>query len=90
MEKKPKTDAEERPVLRLRRRPLVVLSDNSLGDVAGGHTCGASCHGTCPPGNTCEGKTCGQTCDPQVTFCWVCPSRDCATYPEHNCSEGCP
>ena len=93
MEKKTKSDAREKPVLRLRRRPLVDLSDHSLREVAGGHSCDgtcpqdASCAQTCPPQATCDGSN---TCDPGATFCEVCPSVECQTLPFDNCTAACP
>jgi len=92
MEKKTKSGAAKH-VLRLRRRPLVDLSDTTLREVAGGHSCDgtcprdASCAPTCHPQATCDGSN---TCDPGATFCEVCPSDDCQSLPLENCTYGCP
>ena len=88
--KKPATETTPRPsaeektenkqVLRLKKRPLVSLTDDQMGDAAGGHphppTCDATCPRTCP--RTC-GLTCGDTCHPT---CDACESYDM-------CSEVC-
>ena len=75
----PRTPAEEKAenkqVLRLKKRPLVSLTDAQMGDAAGGHnTCDPTCPRTCCPtcGYTCGGcpgptdderHTCLDTCD---------------------------
>lgn len=96
MEKKnQKHEEAETPRLRLRRRSIANLSDETLRDVAGGHTCQPSCRGTCRPNESCP-QTCGYTCDgadtchENNTFCDVCPSDECPTLDFHNCTNGCP
>ena len=66
---------EGKTVLRLKKRPLVSLTDDQMGDAAGGHN---TCEPTCPP--TCC-PTCPNTCRgcPEPTdgiTCRTCPS-DC-------------
>ena len=66
---------EDKRVLRLKKRPLVSLTDDQMGDAAGGHN---TCEPTCPP--TCC-PTCPNTCRgcPEPTdgiTCRTCPS-DC-------------
>ena len=72
---------ENKPVLRLKRRPLVSLTDDQMGDVAGGHphnTCDPTCPPTCCP--TCP-RTCGDTCRcPEPTDPYTCQT----------CIEDCP
>ena len=70
---------ESKQVLRLKKRPLVSLTDDQMGDAAGGYpyTCDPTCPPTCGDGATCVPTclpTCGNDCphDPSEvtpTFC---------------------
>lgn len=87
MEKKSKTDTKDKPVLRLRRRPVADLSEKALGEVAGGHhcnhtregrpSCAPTCAFTCPPGETCDFESC------RVSECGVCQTDECQTLEYH-------
>lgn len=84
---------ENRQVLRLKKRPLVSLTDAQMGDAAGGHnTCDPTCPPTCCPTcrDTCRGcpvqtdndPTCGDTlCD---TCDYTCPET-CDTCGMYDC-----
>lgn len=66
--------------LRLRKRSVANLTEDQMGDAAGGHPHPATCEPTCPVTccPTCP-RTCGYTCrctDP-IT-CETCPA-DCPT-----------
>lgn len=65
---------QENPTLRLRRRAVADLSDETLADVAGGH------HDTCP-------RTCQDTCGNKVTCYLTCWGNDTCGM-EDSCAEG--
>lgn len=91
MEKKDKKKAtDERPqVLRLRRRPVAELSDDNLGEAAGGHhcrhtqegyaSCAQTCPLTCPPGHTCDHISCFES------DCGVCQTDECFSFRGNDC-----
>lgn len=61
---------EKKQVLRLKKRPLVSLTDDQMGDAAGGHN---TCEPTCPP--TCC-PTCPRTCDDDTCRGCLDPSEE--------------
>lgn len=75
---------QEHPKLRLRRRAIADLCDETLVEVAGGH--GDTCPRTCR--DTCGNKvTCYVTCPPDVTCDMadscdhgVCQSDECISF----------
>ena len=85
-----KEKTENKQVLRLKKRPLVSLTDDQMGDVAGGHphntcddTCPRTCPRTCPCPDPTDTPTCPDSCDTCLTGCFTdcyseCPS-DCLT-----------
>lgn len=90
MEKKAKNDAKRKPVLRLRRRSLADLTEESLSEVVGGHTCQLSCRGSCPPADTCA-QTCGEQHTCEETLCVdsvdnACPTDECMSYQRYECA----
>lgn len=87
MEKKQREESRKRwehPKLRLRRRVIADLSEETLVDVAGGHdeTCPRTCRDTCGNKETCY-VTCGRndTCGVEASCAeGVCPSDECITW----------
>ena len=76
---------ENKQVLRLKKRPLVSLTDDQMGDAAGGHnTCDPTCPPTCCP--TCR-YTCGAACPgPTEDERYTCPDT-CDTCGGLSCDE---
>ncbi len=75
---------EKKQVLRLKKRPLVSLTDDQMGDAAGGHnTCDPTCPRTCCP--TC-GYTCGGCPGPTDDERHTCPDT-CDTCGGPSCDE---
>lgn len=75
MEKKKESrKRQEHPKLRLRRRAIADLREETLAEVAGGH------HDTCP-------RTCANTCGNKVTCYLTCfPNDTCGQ--DDSCREG--
>jgi len=82
----PRPPPEEKQVLRLKKRPLVSLTDDQMGEAAGGHphnTCDDTCPRTCPCPDPTDTPTCPDSCGTCLTDCYTdcysdCPS-DCLT-----------